>query len=173
MDIAAKTTGLDWASFGVALAAFVVSCSLAGIRVWEAWGRRSKWRLHFDWIHSAQSLALSFTVANIGTRRYGIREIRFGTPETPKAEGWLPSGAVRDNLPLMLDEGEISNIFTIESTPSATHDFDRILSEGGLRKCMVEDARGRVGVHHIPAPELREPPNGGPVVADRESKEHA
>lgn len=149
MPPATETTGLDIATFVVALIALIASLTLASIRIWEVALRRSRWDLKFDWIHGRRPERLRFTVANIGTRTYGIREIRFGTSDTPKDAGWMPQAAVLDKLPLLIEEGEISDAFYIQVPAKPTHDFDRHL--GGLSETSSEtlaegDERGLCGL---------------------------
>lgn len=147
-----ETTDLDVATFVIAAVALGTSLTLAAIRVWEAFLRRSKWKVRFDWIQSATDPAtLRFTVANVGTRKYGIREIRFGTDETPETQGWTRRHAIMDKLPLLLDEGEISPAFDLETGPTWTSAFDTHLAEGRVTRCMVVDARDRISVHPVPA----------------------
>ena len=143
-------TGLQVASFVLAAVALGTSFLLAGVRIWEAFLRRSKWSVRFDWIHHQGDPILRFTVANVGTRKYGLREIRFGTDETPKEEGWTRNRAVMERLPLLLDEGEISKAFFLETGPQWTEAFDQHLADGEITKCMVVDARDRITVHPVP-----------------------
>lgn len=145
-------SGLGVASFVVGIVALLTSLALAGIRIWEAFLRRSRWKVRFDWIYHQGDPILRFTVSNIGTRKYGIREIRFGTSDMPETKGWTRNRAIMEKMPLLLDEGEISNAFFLETGPQWTGEFDRNLAKGRITRCMVVDARDRISVYPVPKP---------------------
>jgi len=152
MHHAAAVTSLDVATFVVAVLALITSGTLALIRVWEMFLRRSKWDVHFDWIQHAGPSVLTFTIANIGSRKYGVREIRFGAPDTPPNEGWTPQRQVRDRLPLLLDEGEISAAFYLETDPTSTDEFAVKLREGRIEWCAIVDSRRRKTLYAVSPP---------------------
>lgn len=145
-------SALDIATLVVAVSALLVSAILAAIRIWEAFLRRSSWDVHFDWIERPGAPILTFTIANVGSRKYGIREIRFGASDTPTDEGWTPQDAVRARLPLLLDEGEISEAFHIAINPRLMGEFDVKLREGRITWCVIVDSRRRETCYGVPPP---------------------
>jgi len=149
---AGDVTGLDIATFVVALLALIMSGTLAVIRIWEAFLRQSEWDVHFDWIEHAGPRILTFTIANIGSRKYGVREIRFGAAETPSSAGWTPQQQVRARLPLLLDEGEIYETFYVVTNPTSTDEFEVKLREGRIVWCAIVDSRRRETLHSIGPP---------------------
>ncbi len=139
----AATAGLSIAAFVVALLALAVSALVAGLRVWELFLARPKWDLTVDWIEHQGAPILRFTIANIGARKFGVREIRFGKAETPSAQGWFPKAAVLDRLPLLLEPGEISSAFYVQTVPGSSDAFDIALAEQQIAWCVIVDAVGR------------------------------
>ncbi|MBA3430327.1 MAG: hypothetical protein H0U16_02445 [Actinobacteria bacterium] len=145
-------SGLDVATLVVAVLALITSTTLAAIRIWETFLRRSKWDVHVDWIEHAGPPILTFTIANIGSRKYGVREIRFGASDTPAKEGWTPVKAVRARLPLLLEEGEISEAFYIATNLASTDEFDVKLREGRISWCAIVDSRRRETLYQVRPP---------------------
>jgi hypothetical protein len=143
---------METASFVLSIIALTISATLGGIKIWETWFRRSKFGVKFDWIQHRGAPILTWVIYNSGWKRDGVREIRFGSLETPDTEGWIPQRAVLERLPVMLDVDEISPRFYINTVPSSTDVFDVALRGGRIRKMVLTNARRKRSVYEVPPP---------------------
>lgn len=105
----------------IALVALVLSLGLAGIRLWEAFFKRPKLGVKFDWIRNETFPILRFVVYNEGSRKICIREIRFGLRDTPHMEGWMRASVLM-RLPVVVDVDEASPAFMIQAGAASEND---------------------------------------------------
>lgn len=143
----ATTTGLQIATFGLALLGFLVSAILAVVKIWETFFQRSRLQVEQDWIEDRNGeKALWLTVANTGYKREGIREIRFRTAAMVAGSGML-SADVHNALPIMLEPADIS--CRLEIAAFGTNDLSVALKADKVRLLDVVDTRGNVHTEHV------------------------
>jgi hypothetical protein len=135
----------------VAWTALAVSLISTGVLVWERFLRRSRFEVQADWIISASAPVLRVAIYNVGYRKDTVRDVRFKEPAMPAGRGWTPFGAVMSQLPVVLDVDEASPAFMVQPQHEPWDIFDDALLCSRIDMLEVENARGRVSTHALPA----------------------
>jgi hypothetical protein len=128
---------------------FVISATLAGIKIWETFVARSRFLVNFRWYDDEASdveLSMTFTIANIGYQPDSIREL-----QVEAEDGELSLPPCNQFLPLLLQPGEISPRFTELVRTDTDWDPHNSLF-GGRANLRVLNAVGRSTSFPIPGP---------------------
>jgi hypothetical protein len=121
-----------------------------GLRLIDTVTWRSRLRLHFDWIQDAtERIIFRFSIANNGRRRVTIREIRFGTTDTPKAQGHLTKSLL-EAMPLTIDPDASSPSMVYVIDANDAREFQRLMRNGEIKRMFVENTRGKVKTFDLP-----------------------
>lgn len=130
----------------LAIAGFLISLALAGLKVWESFLSRGRFDCRFAWYDASDNeLELRFTVANVGYRQESVAGLFVGTPRTRAYR----SEALDDLLPMMLQSAQVSATFSLPVRTDEAYDPDTSLFVGEADLSVV-DSRGRVRSFHVP-----------------------
>jgi hypothetical protein len=146
-----QTTGLQIATFVIAVVALLISTGLAGLKVWETFFQRPRFKARLDWITGPlHEPILQWSITNVGRARGSVREIRLRTADMPQDKGWSKAHAIMDHLPVTLEPGETSQLFRIQLDPAEPHAFDRALVSGDIRLLDVVDGSDQITSFAVP-----------------------
>jgi hypothetical protein len=151
----------------VAWIALALSLVSTGVLVWERFLRRSRFDVQADWIMSASDPVLRVAIFNVGYRKDTVRDLRFKQRAMPMGRGWTPYGAVMSQLPVVLDIDEASPAFLVQPRREPWDIFHDALLCSRIDVLEVENARGRVSTHVLPAlcdAERDTQTNSGPTI---------
>jgi hypothetical protein len=128
----------------------IVSLSSAGVVVWDAFLRRSRFDVKADWIISTDEPVLRIVILNVGWRKDTVVDVRLKERAMPRGRGWTPLASVMSQLPVILDVDEASPAFELAAS-SGGDSFDDALRCDRIEELEVENARGRIDVFALPA----------------------
>ena len=135
----------------VAWIALAFSLVTTGVLVWDKFLRRSRFEAQADWIMNASDPVLRVAIYNVGYRKDTIRDIRFRESSMPPGRGWTPYGSVMSHLPVVLDVDGASPAFIVQPRRDPWDIFHDALLCSRIDVLEVENARGRVSMHALPA----------------------
>jgi hypothetical protein len=128
----------------------LVSLVSTSVLVWDKFLRRSRFEVQADWIVVAADPVLRVAIHNVGDRKDAIRDVRFKERAMPVGRGWTPHGAVLSQLPVTLDGGEASPVFSVHPRHGPWHVFHDGLLCSRIDTLEVENGQGRISTHSLP-----------------------
>lgn len=140
---------MDVLTITLAVLAFLVSATLAAVKLWETFWARARFVFDCLWLDegSDHHLTLQFTIANVGHRPDGIRAI---TVRTPHSQDTIPN-SVAGHLPILLHPRQISPVFRIDVRTDVAYDPDTYIFIGEAALAATNSAGG-IALFPIPNP---------------------
>ena len=130
---------------------------LGAIKVWETFFVRPNLHMDFDWTTGRGPLLFEFTFTNRGRRRIGVRSVVLAEADAIPGTGWSSRSAIRDKLPVMLEPGDTSPVFSMELDRLGRQPLDALLTDGKAAKAYVRTSDGKVLAFDVPMrPDLKE-----------------
>jgi hypothetical protein len=135
----------------VAWIALTLSLVSTGVLVWDKFLSRSRFEVQADWIINATDPILRVAIYNVGHRKDTVRDIRFRERSMPSGRGWTPYGSVMSQLPIVLGVDEAAPALIIQPRQAPSDVFHDGLLCSRVDVLEIENARGRVSIHPLPA----------------------